>query len=322
MATIKDVAREAGLAVGTVSRVLNNRGYISDSARKKVYEAMERLNYKPNEIARALYRKKSNIIGVVVPMVSHPFFSELVNHIEYYSYEAGYKVLICNSYSDSEKEKKYIELINRNQVDGFIVTTYTQDTSDYINSELPLVTLDRSFDGLPYITSDHYRGGTLATNLLIEKGCKKIAHLSGPLEIDIIANSRSKAFLDVVSEKKVEYIIEQTKLTTFENYKKIVYKFLEKHTDVDGIFCGSDIIATSLIHVANIMDKNVPEELKIIGYDDLDIALMNIPSLTTIRQNIEQIAERAVNVLLDKLEEKEVNMKNVLPVTLVERETT
>src|SRR5690554_6672535 len=114
MATIKDVAKEAGLAVGTVSRVLNNRGYISDKARKKVYEAMKRLNYKPNEIARSLYRKKSNILGVIVPLVSHPYFSELVNMIEFYAYEAGYKVLICNSYSNSEKEKSYIELIHRN----------------------------------------------------------------------------------------------------------------------------------------------------------------------------------------------------------------
>lgn len=322
MATLKDVAKEAGLAVGTVSRILNNRGYISDEARKKVYDAMERLNYKPNEIARSLYRKRSNILGVIVPMVSHPFFSELVNHIEYFAYKADYKVLICNSYSDSQKEKDYIELIHKNQVDGFIITTYTQDAPEYINSNLPIVILDRSINGLPYITSDHYSGGKTATNFLIEKGCKYIAHVGGQLEIDITANSRSKAFLDIVSEKNINYIFDQTKLETFEKYKEFAFKFFNKHPDVDGIFAGSDIIATSLIHVANLLGKKIPDELKIIGYDDIDLALMNIPSLTTIKQDIEKIAEMAVKILLDKIENKKVPIKNVLPVKLVERETT
>lgn len=322
MANIKDVAKEAGLAVATVSRVLNNRGYISNLTRKKVYEAMERLNYKPNEIARSLYRKKSNILGIVVPMVSHPFFAELVNNVEFYAYQAGYKVLICNSCSDSKKEKGYIELISRNQVDGFIITTYTQDAPEYINSSLPVVTIDRSFSGLPYVTSDHYKGGVLATNLLIERGCKKIAHISGLLEIDITANNRSKAFLDVVSQNNIDYIIEQTKLSTFENYKELAFEFFKKYPDVDGIFAGSDIIATSFIRVANLLGKSIPKDLKIVGYDDTEMASMIVPALTTIKQDIQSIAETAVKVLIGKIEGEEVPIENVLSVKLVERETT
>lgn len=322
MANIKDVAKEAGLAVATVSRVLNNRGYISDLTRKKVYEAMERLNYKPNEIARSLYRRRSNILGIIVPMVSHPFFAELANHVEFYAYQAGYKVLICNSYSDSNKEKGYIELISRNQVDGFIITTYTKDAPEYINSSIPVVTIDRSFSGLPYITSDHYSGGGLATNLLIESGCKKIAHISGQLDIDITANNRSKAFLDVVSQKNIDYVIEQMKLATFENYKNLAFRFFEKHPDVDGIFAGSDIIATSFIRVANSLGKGIPKDLKIVGYDDIEMASMFVPALTTIKQHIQNIAEKAVKVLLGKIEGEEVPIENVLPVNLVERETT
>ena len=322
MTNIKDVAKEAGLAVGTVSRVLNNRGYISESTRKKVYDAMERLNYKPNEIARSLYRKKSNILGVIVPSVSHPFFAELTGYIEFYAYQAGYKVMICNSYADRTKEKDYIELINRNQVDGFIATIYTKDSDEYINSSLPLVTIDRSFDGIPYITSDHYDGGVQATKFLIEKGCKKIAHISGELGIATIANNRSKAFYDVVSHSDIEYVVKEAKLATFEEYKKVAIKLFQEHPDIDGVFASRDIIADSLNHVAGLQDRLVPKDLKIVGYDDIDMAAMTVPPLTSIKQNIQRIGELAVKVLLDKIEGRNVPMDNVLPVTLIERKTT
>ncbi|MEW9052263.1 MAG: LacI family DNA-binding transcriptional regulator [Neobacillus sp.] len=322
MATIKDVAKEAGLAVATVSRVLNNRGYISDSTRKKVYEAMERLNYKPNEISRSLFRRKSNILGVIVPRVSHPFFSELVNYIEFYAYQAGYKVMICNSYADSNKERDYLELISSNQVDGFIAAIFTSDSVDYIQPSMPLITVDTRITGVPYIASDHYNGGVMATNLLIESGCKKIAHISGELRMDTLANNRSKAFIDVSVQKNIEYVIEQSKLSTFEEYKKVAIKIFEEHPDVDGIFAGSDIVAASVIHVAGLYGKSIPKDVKIVGYDDIDMAAMTVPTVTTIRQNIEKLGEIAVKTLLDKIEGKEITIENVLPVSLVERETT
>ena len=323
MTTIKDVAKAAGITVTTVSRVLNNRGYISDLTRKKVYEVMEQLNYQPNEIARSLHRSKSNILGIIVPMVSHPFFAELTNYVEFYAYQAGYKVLICNSYSDSIKEKDYIGMINRNQVDGFIICSYTKDTSEYINSSLPIVTIDRDFsNGVPFITSDNYNGGRLATNLLIDKGCKKIAHISGPLEINTSANNRSKAFIDVVLERNIDYVIEQSKVDTLENYKKLAYRIFEEHPDIDGIFAGSDLLAVSLIYVASLLGKNITKDLKIVGYDDIDIASMTIPPLTTIKQSIEKMGQLAVKILIDKIEKKEVSIENVLPVSIVERKTT
>ena len=323
MANIKDVAKVADVAVTTVSRVLNNRGYISDATRQKVYEAMKQLNYQPNEIARSLYRKKSNILGIIVPSVSHPFFAELTNYVELYAYQAGYKVLICNSYSDSTKEKNYIEMINRNQVDGFIIGSYTNDTSEYINSSLPIVTIDRNFsNGVPFITSDNYHGGRLATNLLINKGCKKIAHISGPLEIDISANKRSQAFIDVVLEKNIDYVMEQSKIETLGSYSKLIYKIFKEHPDIDGIFASSDLLAFSLIYVANVLGKNIAKDLKIVGYDDIDIASMTNPPLTTIKQDIEKMGELAVKILIDKMEKKEVSIENVLPVSLIERKTT
>lgn len=323
MATIKDVAKVAGVAPTTVSRVLNNRGYISEATRKKVYDAMEKLDYQPNELARSLYRKKSNIIGLIIPNVSHPFFSELTNFIEYYAYEAGYKVLICNSYQDSIKEKDYVEMLKRNQVDGIIIGSHTLDTSDYLNPKLPIVAIDRNFDNnIPFITSDNYYGGKLATNLLIEKGCKKIAHICGPLEINTPANKRYQAFIDIVIEKNVDYVIKEAKLDIYKSYEKIAYKLFEENPDIDGIFASSDMIAASIIYVANEIGKKIPTDLKIVGYDDINLASLIVPPLTTIKQPIKEMAELTVKVIINQIEKRNVKIENILPISLVERKTT
>lgn len=323
MATIKDVANVAGVTVTTVSRVLNNRGYISDATRKKVYDAMEELNYKPNEIARSLFRKKSNLIGLIIPNVSHPFFAELTNYIEYYAHKKGYKILLCDSYQDSVKEKDYIEMLRRHQVDGIIMGSHTLETSEYINTDLPIVAIDRNLsDKIPFITSDNYHGGVLATNLLINKGCKKLAHISGPLEINTPANKRYQAFIDVTKEKNIESVVIEGKLDTFEGYRKIVLKLFDEHPDIDGVFASSDIIAASIINVAHTLGRNIPEDLKIVGYDDISIASLIVPTLTTIKQPIKDIGKLIIDILINQMEKKPVEIENILPITLIERMTT
>jgi len=323
MATIKDVAKVSGVTVTTVSRVLNNRGYISEITRKKVYAAMEELNYQPNELARSLYRKKSNFIGLIIPNVAHPFFAELTSFIEFYAYKQGYKVLICNSYQDSLKEREYVEMLKRNQVDGIIMGSHTLETSDYLVPTLPIVAIDRNLShGIPYVTSDNYNGGVLATNLLIDKGCKKLVHISGPLELNTPANNRYTAFMDIVKKKKVEYVVVQAKLDIFESYEKLAFKLFREQPDIDGVFASSDMIAASIIHVANEIGKKIPRDIKIVGYDDISIAHMISPPLTTIKQPIEQMAELTVKVLIDQIEYVEVNLENVLPISLVERKST
>lgn len=323
MATIKDVASIAGVTVTTVSRVLNNRGYISEATRKNVYDAMEELNYQPNEIARSLFRRKSNIIGLIIPNVSYPFFAELANYVEYYAHKVGYKILLCNSYQDRLKEKDYIEMLKRHQVDGIIMGSHTLEILDYLNLELPIVALDRNLsDRIPFITSDNYEGGSLAAKLLIDKGCKKLAHISGPLDINTPANNRYQAFVDVASKSNISYIIKETKLDIFSSYEKMAYGLFEEHPDIDGIFASSDMIAASIIHVANIIGKDIPKNLKLVGYDDISLAALIVPPLTTIRQPIEKMGELCIELLIKQIEDKAVHIENVLPITLVERKTT
>jgi len=324
MATIRDVAEKAGVTVTTVSRVLNNRGYISEKTRRKVYEAMKELNYQPNELARSLYRRKSYLIGLLIPSVSHPFFAELTSYIEYYAYQNDYKILLCNSLQDVEKEKGYINMLKRHQVDGIIIGSHTLKTEQYLNVNLPIVAIDRYFsEKIPYVASDNYNGGVLATKLLIQKGCRKIAHISGPLILNTPANNRYKAFMDVVKEHNIENVVVETKLNVFDTdeYKKLIIKLFTDHPDIDGVFASSDLIAATIINAAREIGKEVPKDLKIVGYDDISIAKTIVPPLTTIRQPIEEMAKKTIEIILDQIDGVEVSIENVLPITLVERES-
>lgn len=325
MATIHDVAKQAGVSVTTVSRVLNNRGYISEATRKKVYQTMAELNYQPNEIARSLLRKQSNVLGLIIPNVSHPFFSELANYVENYAYKNGYKLLLCNSQLDPVKEKEYIEMLKRNRVDGIIMGSHTLQVDDYKNLHSPIVTLDRLISSdIPYVASDNYYGGKLAAQLLLDKGCTKIAHICGNLELQMLSNQRTMAFRDVMESTGTEYVIVQTDMNVFDQkqYEGMIHSLLRKHPDIDGIFATSDIIAAFAINECIKVGKRIPEDVKVIGYDDVNLASWIMPSITTIKQPIEQIGCQAVELIIKQINNEPFDMENILPVNMVERSTT
>ncbi|WP_424766619.1 LacI family DNA-binding transcriptional regulator [Paenibacillus sp. sgz302251] len=325
MATIHDVAKKAKVSVTTVSRVLNNRGYISEATRAKVFKTMEELNYQPNEIARSLLRKQSNVIGLILPNVAHPFFSELTNHIESYAYEHGFKMLLCNSQLDPVKEKDYIEMLKRNRVDGIIMGSHTLQVEEYKHLSSPIVTFDRQISKeIPYISSDNYAGGSLAASLLIDKGCRKIAHICGNLELQLLANKRTEAFQAIVNANHVEHLIIQTDMNVFDQmqYEEIMRQLFQEHPDIDGIFATSDIIAAFAIKESAAAGKRIPEDIKIIGYDDINAAKWMMPAITTIKQPIAQMAQKAVDLIMGQMSEEPFAAENILPVKLVERATT
>ena len=267
----------------------------------------------------------SNLIGLIIPNVSHPFFAELTNYIEYYAHKNGYKILLCNAYQDSKKEKEYIDMLKGNQVDGIVMGSHTLETTEYLNLSLPIVAIDRFLsEDIPFIASDNYNGGTLATNLLIEKGCRKIAHISGPLKLNTPANQRYKAFQDVANKNNIPYVVTETKLNSFdmEEYERMIYKLFKEHSDIDGIFASSDLIAACIVEIASLLGKRIPEDLKIVGYDDIQLASLIVPAITTIKQPIEKIAELSIQFILDQLNGKEVAKENILPIKLIERKTT
>ncbi|MFM9277228.1 LacI family DNA-binding transcriptional regulator [Paenibacillus jiagnxiensis] len=325
MATIHDVAIKAGVSVTTVSRVMNNRGYLSEATRKKVFDAMAELNYQPNEIARSLLRKQSNIIGLIIPNVAHPFFSELANQVEYYAYQHDCKVLLCNSHMDPVKEKVYIDMLKRNRVDGIIMGSHTLEVDEYRHLNSPIVTFDRQIDPhIPYISSDNYHGGELATELLIRKGCRKIAHICGNLELNMLSNKRTDAFRDVVDRHGVQHVIVETDLNVFaqKEYERIIHQLVHEHPDVDGVFATSDIIAAVAMKEFMRAGRRVPGDVRIVGFDDVSVASWVTPELTSIRQPIAEIGKLAVELIRKQAEGEAVEPVNLLPVELIERATT
>lgn len=325
MPTIHDVAQKAGVSVTTVSRVINNRGYISEETRRKVFETMDELNYQPNEIARSLLKKQSNLIGLIIPTVSNPFFSQLAAAFESYAYESGMKLLLCNSLMDPAKEKEYIEMMKKNRVDGIIMGSHTLEVEEYLNLRYPLITFDRKIGtGIPSISSDNYTGGKLAGQLLIDKGCHKIAHICGNLSLDMLSNRRTDAFIETMEQHGIDHVVVQTDMNVFDypQYERIIRKLFHDHPDIDGVFATSDVIASFVIKIGTSLGLSVPERLKVIGYDDTLFASWFSPSLTTIRQPLDEIGRLAINLIRQRMEDEPIQMDNVLPVELIERETT
>lgn len=325
MPTIHDVALKAGVSVTTVSRVLNNRGYISEETRRKVFETMDELNYQPNEIARSLLKKQSNLLGLIVPVVSNPFFSQLAAAVEAYAYECGMKLILCNSLMDPVKEKEYIEMMKKNRVDGIIMGSHTLEVEEYRNLQHPIVTFDRKIGtDIPYIASDNRTGGRLATQLLIDKGCRKIAHLCGNLSLDMLSNRRTDGFLEAVQQHGTPHVVVQTDMNVFDypHYERIIRDLFRDHPDIDGVFATSDVIASYVIKIGTSLGLSVPDRLKVVGYDDTLFASWHTPALTTIRQPVSDIGRLAVELIRQQMDGAPAEIDNIVPVELVERETT
>lgn len=324
MSNIRDVANRAGLSVTTVSRVLNNRGYISAKTRKKVYQAMEELNYYPNELARSLYRQRSNFIGVIVPSVAHPFFAMLLQAIEYEAAQAGLKVLLCVSKQDTAKEIEYLRMLKGNKVDGIILSSRSSEIHAHLDQALPFVTIDRILDSsIPCVSGDNYAGGCLATEHLIRQGCRKLAHITGAPQLHLQANRRDEAFVNTCKAHQIAPIVVATDELNFDrlDYYATIRQLLTEH-DIDGLFAGNDILAAQALQVAGQLGRQVPRDLKIVGFDDIPLASLTVPPVTTIRQPVAEMGKYAVDAIVRQLEGTMVPSQIILPVELVVRAST
>jgi len=326
MATIKDVSREAGLSIGTVSRVMNNRGYISEQTRHKVEEAMKKLHYQPNEVARALSKQTSTIIAVVVPKLDNPYFSSLSEWLEEFITAYNYQMLVFVSNGNTEKEEEIIEQCRKNRVAGIILCSGLFSLSSVKDLDCPLVTIERDVDtaGAAAIKCDNYEGGVLAAQLLINKGCRYLLHLSGVVGTIMPADKRAQGFIDTCNKNNVAHF--EVPFSE-ELYEKMEYvDFLEEifalHPDIDGVFASNDIIASQVLQVCANFHYDVPGKIKIVGFDDIPLASWTIPMLTTIKQPIKEMAEVAVKILIEAKGGKIIPKDIKMAVKLIERGTT
>ncbi|NLM09350.1 MAG: LacI family transcriptional regulator [Clostridiaceae bacterium] len=326
MSTLKDVAERAGVTVTTVSRMLNNRGYVSEKTKNKIRQAMKELNYRPNEFARALSLQRSNFIGLIVPSARNMFFSKVIDSVERQVSKHGYKLLLCTSNLEPKKEFEYFDMLSANKVAGVIIASHTQDIDKKININAPVISIDRIISPqIPAICSDNYQGGVLAAEHLISKGCKKLAHISGSIHLNMDANKRYYGFKDVCEKKGVPHILIDATEEQFlsMNYDSIVNMLLDNYPDVDGIFTSNDIIAAQVIATCSRRGIKIPDQIKVVGYDDIDLCTIFNPSITTIRQAISEISLYAVESIISKAEkDKPIPSCIIFPVELIERETT
>ncbi|RCX21004.1 LacI family transcriptional regulator [Anaerobacterium chartisolvens] len=325
MSTLKDVAEKCGITVTTVSRMLNGRGYVSEKTKKKIRQAMKELNYRPNEFARAFSLKKSSFIGLIVPSASNLYFCKVIDLIEHYVSHHGYKLLLCTSNLEVKKEIEYFDMLSANKVAGVIIASHTQDIDKNISIDAPIISIDRVISQLiPSICSDNYQGGVLAAEHLIAKGCKKLAHISGSTFLNMDANKRYYGFKEVCEKRGIPHVVTDAGEEQFLSmrYESVINALLNEHTGIDGIFTSNDIIAAQVITICSKRGIKIPEQMKIVGYDDIDLCTIYNPSITTIRQSLNDICEYAVESIIHKAENKAIPSRVTFPVTLIERETT
>ena len=293
---IKEVAAVAGVSPTTVSRVLNNRGYISQETRDKVHAAMERINYTPNDIARAMLNGRLNLIGMIVPFVSSPFHAQVVQAVERTLAENGFKMLLCNSANRPDLERSYIDMLRR------------------IDCDLG--------EGSVQIASDSYGIGELATRRLIDDGCRRILCLRSNSRMRMPANKRTDAYLDVVGQAGLSALVREVEFVKPDDEKgAVVAKILDENPDIDGIFAGDDTMAAICLNMMKQRGLSAPDDIKVVGADGARRTMTFMPDLTTVRQDIDRIGELAAQSIIALIngDKPESNIK--LPVELIEGKT-
>ncbi|QNK87368.1 LacI family DNA-binding transcriptional regulator [Sporosarcina sp. resist] len=322
MANIRDVAKESGVSVATVSRFINQKGYVSKEAKEVIGRAIKELDYKPNLVARSLSTKQTKLIGLIVPDIMNPFFPELARAVEDVALTYDYTVVLCNSDEKAEKEIHYIETLRQKYVAGFIVTTNQLQASHYQNLDIPVVALDRTIDAsIPTVSSNNKEGARLGTAHLIEQGCQHIVCMRGPTGLGP-ADDRLDGFLEAVEGKEiVTHIIECP--FHFEQSEEIARKFLSEYKGIDGVFASSDVSAAGVLKAAHSLGIIVPDELQIVGFDGIALGGMLSPGLTTVAQDIYKLGALVTRMLIKLIEEIELEEKEIqVPVKLIIRGTT
>lgn len=317
---LQDVAKRAGVSVTTVSRVLNNRGYLSEKTVNKVHQAMEELNYRPNAVARQLFKQRTDLVGLVFPTVNNPFFGELEAELETALYELGYRVVMGNSQNNPGKEEQYLQLLLNGQIDGLIVGAHNEGIEAYHNTTLPIVSIERIVSNrIPVVAADNYTGGKLATQRLLDDGCQHIIHTNYPATSSTPNQERRRGYEELMAANGREKITYEIDFDLADEEKAAVFtRIFEEHPECDGIFADNDTNARLAFNAARAAGKRVPEDVKIVGYDGASSSRLLFPDLTTIQQPIPEMAKVAVGLLQKRLAGEKVVESVTLPVKLIE----
>ncbi|MFZ1759396.1 MAG: LacI family DNA-binding transcriptional regulator [Streptococcus suis] len=319
--TMKDVAKLAGVSVGTVSRVINQEQGIKEITLKKVQQAIDELGYIPDVYARGMKKNKTETIALIVPSVWHPFFGEFAFHVEVELSKKGYKLLLCNI-SGPKRELDYITMLQQNKVDGIIAITYSP-IEDYLSSNIPFVSIDRTYEdkAIACVSSDNQKGAELAAQVLISKGGTHFGFIGGHNKTINETKKRRLFFEKTILEAGFPCEVLDLE-EPYDNFLEEVEVFLRQHPEIDALFTINDFTAIDAISILEKLGKKVPEDVQVVGYDGIRQAEERTHYLSTIRQPIEEMATEAVQCLLDILDKKDRPLQITLPISYLEGKTT
>ncbi|UOF89759.1 substrate-binding domain-containing protein [Fodinisporobacter ferrooxydans] len=326
--TIYDVAREAGVSMATVSRVLNGTAVVKEETKQKVKQAIERLGYRPNAVARGLASKRTKTIGVIVPDVSALYISEIVRGIEDIAVMYRYHIILVNSDAQLEREIDLIGTMWEKQVDGIVFMSkqvLPDHIETFIQAQIPVVlcATEDPERRIPSVNIDYTKAIFDGARYLIDHNANRLLYVGDPAAASISSQARVKGFKEAGKDSGISIdILELSDLTYETSYKEMDY-FLDSHPVPNGIIAVSDEVGLAMMHALQDRGFKVPEDVQIIGYDNTRLALMSRPQLTTISQPLYDIGAVSMRLLTKFLQDEPVETYSVvLPHDMVIRHST
>ena len=313
MATIKDVAKMAGVSTTTVSHVINKTRFVAKETEEAVMQAIKSLKYSPSAVARSLKVNTTKSIGMIVTTSESPYFAEIIHAVEDHCYRQGYSLFLCNTQNDPEKIKNHVEMLAKKRVDGLLVmcSEYTQHSLDVLSSfsSVPMVVMDWGPNTDTDIIEDNsFTGGYLATKHLIDCGHKAIGLIAGELD-KTTARTRYEGFVKAMNETNLP-IHENWIMEGFfepEDGYECMNKILAQDSLPTAVFCCNDVMALGAISAITEKGLRVPDDISIIGYDNIHSSRFYAPPLTTIHQSKSRLGAQAVNLLFERIANKDNN---------------
>lgn len=328
MSTIQQVAQKAGVSPTTVSHVINQTRKVSEHTRLRVLQAMEELGYRPNALARSLRRGKTHTIGLITPDSANPFFAEVGRAIEEAAFRQDYNVILCNTETDPERESIYIQLLTEKQVDGIVFVGsggQTGSLRSLFEQSVPVVLVDRDlleFD-FDVVIGDHFQGGYIATRHLIKKGHRRIGCIAGPAHL-VPSGQRLRGYRKALEEAHIHFDMSLVRSGDFRPHsgKVAAEELLSLEEPPTALFVFNDLMSIGAMAAAAELGFRIPDDLAIVGFDDIELASYTQPGLTTVRQPKAEIGHKAIELLLARMADKtRPFQRELLPTSLIIRQS-
>ena len=307
--TMADVAREAGVSLMTVSRVVNNKRDVSPATRQRVLKVIERLGYRPSGIARGLATRHTGTLGLVIPDVANPFFSDVARGAEHEAYAEGYNVFLCNTDEDPQREVAILQSLEDKLVDGVVLCSSRLDEGELrrVLARHPAVVLfnrrlEGQGDGVGTVLLDDVRGGRVATQYLLDRGRRAVGLLAGP-PASRSGRWRDQGYRAALAAAGLSYNPAWARHCSpvVDGGQEAARELLTAHPELNALFCYNDLVAVGALQACVELGRRVPEDVAVVGFDDIPLAALVTPPLTTCRVPRYELGVQAMRLLLDQI---------------------